>query len=114
MADKLKDFQDFRNKADERILGSGNLEIKRFFALDKNAYKQGALTAETKELLGLVGSLVLRCDDCITYHLLRCVVLGLTDDQLFEAMNVSLVVGGSTVIPNMRRAVAMLDEIRST
>jgi AhpD family alkylhydroperoxidase len=113
MAEKIRDFQDFRKKMNERILESGNLEIKRFFALDKNTYKQGALTTETKELLGLVASLVLRCNDCITYHLLRCVELGISDEQLFEAFNVGLVVGGSIVIPHMRQAVAMLDEIHS-
>jgi AhpD family alkylhydroperoxidase len=97
----------------ERILASGNLEIKRFFALDKNAYKDGALTAETKELLGLVASLVLRCNDCVTYHLQRCVEIGLNDEQLYEAFNVGLVVGGSIVIPHLRKAVAMLDELRA-
>lgn len=113
MAKKIKDFQDFRKKMNERILESGNLEIKRFFALDKNTYKPGALTEQTKELLGLATSLVLRCNDCVTYHLLRCTELGLSDEQLFEAMNVALVVGGSIVIPHMRQAVAILDEIRS-
>jgi AhpD family alkylhydroperoxidase len=111
MSENIKDFQNFRKKMNERILESGNLEIKRFFALDKNTYKPGALTAETKELLGLVASLVLRCNDCITYHLLRCVELGLSDEQLFEAFNIGLVVGGSIVIPYMRQAVARLDEI---
>jgi AhpD family alkylhydroperoxidase len=112
MSEKIKNFQDFRNRMNERILDSGNLEIKRFFALDKNAYKPGALTPETKELLGLVASLVLRCNDCVTFHMLRCVELGLSDEKLYEAMNIGLVVGGSIVIPHMRQAVAMLDEIR--
>ncbi len=96
----------------EKILASGNKEIQRFFALDKNAYKEGALSAETKELLGLVASLVLRCNDCVTYHIFRCIEIGLTDEQLFEAFNVALVVGGSIVIPHLRNAVNMLDEIR--
>jgi AhpD family alkylhydroperoxidase len=113
MSEKIKSYQDFRHRMNERILESGNLEIKRFFALDKNAYKPGVLTAETKELLGLVASLVLRCNDCVTYHMFRCVELGLSDEQIFEALNVGLVVGGSIVIPHMRQAVAMLDEIRS-
>jgi AhpD family alkylhydroperoxidase len=113
MSEKIKNFQDFRNRMNERILDSGNLEIKRFFAMDKNAYKPGALTTETKELLGLVTSLVLRCNDCITYHMLRCVDLGLSDEKLFEAMNIGLVVGGSIIIPHMRNAVAMLDDIRA-
>jgi AhpD family alkylhydroperoxidase len=113
MIDRLKDFQQFRQKMDERILASGNLEIKRFFALDKNTYKQGALPAETKELLGLVASLVLRCNDCVTYHLLRCVELEIDDQKLFESFNIALVVGGSIVIPHLRKAVSRLEEIRS-
>jgi AhpD family alkylhydroperoxidase len=113
MTKKMEDFHDFRERMNERILESGNLEIKRFFALDKNTYKPGALTSETKELLGLVASLVLRCNDCVTYHLLRCIELGLSDEQLYEALNVGLVVGGSIVIPHLRQAVARLDEIRS-
>ena len=113
MGEEWKRFQDFRKKMNDRILSSGNLEIKRFFALDKNAYKEGALSAETKELLGLVASLVLRCNDCVTYHLQRCVEVGLTDEQIFEAFNVGLVVGGSIVIPHLRNAVAVLDEVRN-
>jgi len=114
MADKIDDFQAFRKKMNDRILGSGNLEIKRFFALDKNTYKPGALTVETKEILGLLASLVLRCNDCVTYHLQQCVSLGFSDEQLFEAFNVGLLVGGSIVIPHLRQAVSMLDEIRSS
>lgn len=113
MSEGIKDFHDFRKKMNEKILESGNLEIKRFFALDKNAYKPGALTAETKELLGLVASLVLRCNDCVTYHLLRCTEQGITDEQIYEAFNIGLVVGGSIVIPHLRQAVARMDEIRS-
>jgi len=113
MSDEVKKFNVFRREMNDRILASGNLAIKRFFALDKNAYKDGALTVETKELLGLVASLVLRCNDCITYHLQRCVEIGLSDDQLFEAFNVGLVVGGSIVIPHLRQAVARLDELRA-
>ena len=114
MTEGLKDFQEFREKMNERILASGNMEIKRFFALDKNTYKQGSLATETKELLGLVASLVLRCNDCVTYHLLRCVELGIDNEELFESFNVALVVGGSIVIPHLRKAVHILDEIRSS
>jgi AhpD family alkylhydroperoxidase len=114
MSKKLKQFQEFREKMNNKILKSGNKEIQRFFALDKNAYKKGVLSIETKELLGLVASLVLRCNDCVTYHLLRCVEIGLTDDQLYEAFNVALVVGGSIVVPHFRKAVDMLDEIRAS
>ena len=112
MGDQIKQFEEFRKKMNEKILSSDNLEIKRFFALDKNAYKDGALPAETKELLGLVASMVLRCNDCVNYHLLRCAELGITDAQLYETFNVALVVGGSIVIPHLRRAVAFLEEIR--
>lgn len=112
MPDSIREFQEFREAMNRKIMDSGNLEIKRFFALDKNAYKPGALDAETKELLGLTASMVLRCNDCINYHLLRCTELGLSDAQLFEAFNVALVVGGSIVIPHLRRAAAFLGEIR--
>lgn len=114
MSQKLKLFQEFRQKMNEKILASGNKEIQRFFALDKNAYQQGELSAETKELLGLVASLVLRCNDCVTYHIIRCIEIGLSDEQLYEAFNVALVVGGSIVIPHLRQAVDMMDEIRGS
>jgi AhpD family alkylhydroperoxidase len=95
------------------ILGAGNLTINRFFALDSRAYEAGALDVRTKELLGLVASMVLRCDDCIRYHLDTCVQGGVADDELFEAFSVALVVGGSIVIPHLRRAVDFLGELRS-
>jgi AhpD family alkylhydroperoxidase len=113
LGEDVKQFEGFRKRMNERILSSGNPEIKRFFALDKNTYKPGALTAETKELLGLTASMVLRCNDCIHYHILQCVKLGITDEQFFEAFNVALVVGGSIVIPHLRRAAAFLDEVRN-
>jgi AhpD family alkylhydroperoxidase len=111
MGDELKKYNEFREKMNKHILNSGNLELKRFFALDKNAYKDGALPASTKELLGLAASLVLRCNDCIAYHLTRCVELGFSDEQLYEAFNVALVVGGSIVIPNLRKAFVTLEEL---
>jgi len=95
-----------------KILASGNLQIQRFFNLDTRAYEQGALSSKVKELLGLVASLVLRCDDCITYHVVRCVELGISDAEFFETFNVSLVVGGSITIPHLRRAVERLEECR--
>ncbi|TVP55875.1 MAG: carboxymuconolactone decarboxylase family protein [Gemmatimonadales bacterium] len=95
----------------ERILEAGNLEIRRFFALDERVYRDGALGASTKELLGLVGSLVLRCDDCVSYHVIRCREEGWSDEEIFEALSVGLVVGGSITIPHLRRAVALLDEL---
>jgi AhpD family alkylhydroperoxidase len=108
----LQEFRQFRERMNDRILGAGNLEIRRFFALDSRVYEDGALSVRTKELLGLVASLVLRCDDCITYHIVRCAEEGVSDDEFFEALSVGLVVGGSIVIPHLRRAVATLDEIR--
>jgi AhpD family alkylhydroperoxidase len=95
-----------------RILSGGNLGIKRFFALDSRAYEKGALDVKTKELLGLVASMVLRCNDCITYHVIRCVQEGVSDEQFFEALNVALVVGGSITIPHIRRAAGTLDQCR--
>jgi len=109
----IQEFREFRERMNQRILEAGNLEIKRFFALDSRAYDDGALDARTKELLGLVASLVLRCDDCITYHLTRCVEEGVTDEEMFESFSVGLVVGGSIVIPHLRRAVATLHELRA-
>ncbi len=111
MGDELKKYNKFREKMNKRILNSGNLELKRFFALDKNAYNDGALPSSTKELLGLVASLVLRCNDCITYHLTRCVELDFSDEQLYEAFNVALIVGGSIVIPQLRKAFVTLEEL---
>ena len=105
-------FQAYRQRMNEKILGSGHLGIQRFFNLDTACYRDGALDARTKELLGLVASCVLRCDDCITYHLVRCVQLGFTDPELYEALDVALVVGGSIFIPHMRRAFEVIEELR--
>ncbi len=111
MADRLEEFRTFRERMNDRILEAGNLEIRRFFALDSRAYEAGALPVKTKELMGLVASLVLRCDDCVTYHLVRCREEGVTNEEMFEAFSVGLVVGGSIVIPHLRRAVDRLDEL---
>ena len=113
MSDKLKQYRQFRERMNARIMEVGPLETKRFFALDARAYDAGALDVPTKELLGLVSSLVLRCDDCVTYHLIRCKEEGLTDEQLREALHIGLVVGGSIVIPHLRRAMATLDDIEA-
>ena len=107
----LEEFRLFREKMNARILESDNLEIKRFFALDTRAYEQGSLPVKTKELLGLVASLVLRCDDCVTYHVVRCKEEGVTRAEFLESLNIGLVVGGSITIPHLRRAIATLDEI---
>ena len=108
----LREFDEYRKRMNKRILGSGNLNIKRFWALDGRAYEPGALDEKTKELLGLATSMVLKCDDCVTYHILRCVQLGVTDEQLLEALNVALVVDGSITIPHVRRAVETIDQCR--
>lgn len=109
----VEEFREFRERLNQRILSADNLNIRRFFALDTQAYHDGALDTPTKELLGLVASLVLRCDDCITYHLARCVEEGISDAQIFDTFSVGLVVGGSIVIPHLRRAVDTLDELRA-
>lgn len=111
MSDRLKDFREFREKMNQSILGEGHKGIQRFFALDTQAYQEGGLPTQTKELMGLTASMVLRCDDCIAYHVIRCREEGCTRTELFEAFNISLVVGGSIVIPHLRRAVALLDEL---
>ena len=104
-ADALAAFRAYRERMNAEILAQNNLVINRFFALDGRAYEAGVLDARTKELLGLVASMVLRCDDCITYHLIRCREEGVTSPEAMEAMSVALVVGGSIVIPHLRRAV---------
>lgn len=111
MGERLEAFRKFRAEMNEKILASDNLVIKRFFNLDTQTYHAGVLAAKTKEMLGLVASLVLRCDDCITYHLIRCKEEGVTREELFEVFSVGLVVGGSIVIPHLRRAVATLEEL---
>ncbi len=109
--DDLEAFRHFREKMNTAIQAAGNLTINRFFALDARTYESGVLDAKTKELMGLTASMVLRCDDCITYHLIRCREEGATNDELFEAFAVGLVVGGSIVIPHLRRADAALEEL---
>ncbi|GAB1422196.1 hypothetical protein MASR2M15_24120 [Anaerolineales bacterium] len=104
-------FDRYRAEMNERLLGAGHLGIKRFFNLDTQAYVDGALDARSKELMGLVASIVLRCDDCITYHIKQCVELGISRPQLLEAFNVALVVGGSITIPHLRRAIDRLDSL---
>ena len=113
MSNRVKDFNGFRSKMNERILSIENRPIKRFFGVDTLTYEPGALDAKTKEMLGLVASMVLRCDDCIAYHTIRCKELGATDAQIIETFNVGLIVGGSIVIPHLRRAMALLDELNA-
>ena len=107
----LDEFRKFRERMNAEILGENNLVINRFFALDTRTYEAGALDVKTKELLGLVASLVLRCDDCVTYHLVRCAEEDVSRTEIFETLSVGLVVGGSIVIPHLRRAVDRWDEL---
>jgi len=112
-ASRLDEFEAYRARMNRRILEEkDHLGVKRFFALDSAAYRAGALDGRTKELLGLVASLVLRCNDCVDYHLVQCVEAGWSEAELDDALNVGLVVGGSIVIPNLRHAVDTLDLIR--
>ncbi len=113
MSNNLSDFQNFRKDLNEEILSCGHLGVKRFFALDHQAYEPGPLGTKTKELLGLTASLVLRCDDCITYHIVRCGEEGWKREEIIDAMNVALIVGGSITIPHIRRAFARMREIES-
>lgn len=109
MTNRLDQFNSYRNHMNERIGQIDHLGIKRFFNLDTAAYRDGLLDAKTKELLGLVASTVLRCNDCIDYHILQCIRVGWSDEELYEALNISLVVGGSIVIPHLRHAVESID-----
>jgi AhpD family alkylhydroperoxidase len=106
---RLDEFSEKRVMLNERIAQIEHLGIKRFFNLDTQAYSDGALDAKTKELLGLVASMVLRCNDCIDYHIIQCIKAGWMDDELYDAFNVALVVGGSIVIPHLRHAVESID-----
>lgn len=97
----------------KRILAQGNLNIKRFFALDSQAYRKAALDTKTKELIGLAASTVLRCNDCITYHTIRCTQEGATDKEIYETLNIALVIGGSITIPHLRKATETLSQCRN-
>ena len=109
---RLDDFREYRERMNERIMSADHLGIKRFFNLDTVAYNDGALDAKTKELLGLVASTVLRCNDCIDYHLIQCKEVGWTDEELTDALNVALIIGGSIVVPHLRHAMETIDLIR--
>lgn len=108
---RYEEFVRFRQEMNKKILEQGTLEIKRFFGLDEQTYRPGALDAKTKELMGLVASMVLRCDDCISYHLIQALDKGATKEEIFETFSIALIVGGSIVIPHLRRAVAFLEEL---
>ena len=107
----MDEFDRYRAAMNEKLVGSDHLGIKRFFALDTQAYEDGALDKRTKELMGLAASTVLRCDDCITYHIKQCAEIGITREQFLDAFNVALVVGGSITIPHLRRAIERVDQL---
>jgi len=111
MKDPVSDFNEYRSKMNERILGTDNLVLKRLFNLDTNTYTEGALSVKTKEMLGLVASMVLRCDDCIKYHVEKCYREGVSEKELFEIFAVANIVGGTIVIPHLRRAVEFWDQL---
>lgn len=111
--ERVGQFNAFRTRMNEAILAEPNQVVRRFFALDTQTYQAGALDVKTKELLGLVASLVLRCDDCISYHVAQCREAGVRRDEFFEAFSVGLVVGGSIVIPHLRRAVDFLEQLEA-
>ena len=113
MSHIVHDFNEYRRRMNERILDTDNLVVKRFFNLDTNTYQDGVLPVKTKEMMGLVASMVLRCDDCIRYHVQQCHEAGVTREEFFEIFSVGLVVGGSIVVPHMRRAVEFLDALES-
>lgn len=109
----VKQFNDYRSKMNEKILASDNLIIKRIFNLDTNAYANGVLDIKSKELIGLACSLVLRCDDCVKYHLGKCKEVGFTTAEVHEAMGVATLVGGTIVIPHLRRAYEFWEELNA-
>ncbi|MDN5202045.1 carboxymuconolactone decarboxylase family protein [Fulvivirgaceae bacterium BMA10] len=102
---KIQEFNDYRSKMNEKILASDNKVIKRIFNLDTNAFSEGSVDVKTKEMIGLACSMVLRCDDCVKYHLGKCKEEGVNDDQIFEVFSIANLIGGTIVIPHLRRAV---------
>ena len=108
----VKQFNDYRSKMNDQILASDNLIIKRIFNLDTNAYQEGVLDLKSKELIGLTCSLVLRCDDCVKYHLGKCKEVGLSSAEVQEAMGIATLIGGTIVIPHLRRAFEYWEELQ--
>lgn len=111
--DRIEDFEARREQGNRAVLGLDHLGIKRFYNLDSLTYRDGALPGRTKELLGLVASLVLRCNDCVDYHLIQCARAGWRKEELVDALNVALVVGGSIVIPHLRHAALTLQALEA-
>ena len=112
MSEMVNQFNDYRARMNQKILSEDNIVLKRLFNLDTNTYTEGELSSKTKEMLGLVASMVLRCDDCVKYHLEKCKELGVTTPELFEIFAVANIVGGTIVIPHTRRAVEFWEELQ--
>ncbi len=113
MSKVVQEFNDYRAKMNEKILAADNIVLKRLFNLDTNTYAEGALPVKTKEMLGLVASMVLRCDDCIKYHLEKCKNNGVSSEEVFEVFAIANIVGGTIVIPHTRRAVEFWEELQN-
>jgi len=113
MSKLIDDFNDYRTRMNEKILASDNKVMKRIYSVDTLTYQDGALNTKTKEMLGLVSSMVLRCDDCVKYHLGKCHELGVTTEEIFEIFSVANLVGGTIVIPHTRRAVEYWEELQN-
>ena len=113
MSNSIQEFNEYRSKMNEKILNADNLVLKRLFNLDTQTYAEGALPTQTKEMLGLVASLVLRCDDCVKYHLEKCHEQGVSTPQMFEILAVANIVGGTIVIPHTRRAVEFWEALQT-
>ena len=112
MNDRVREFTEYRQKMNERLLATDNRVLKRMFSLDSLTYSEGgALDVKSRELMGLVASLVLRCDDCVSYHIGKAVEVGASRDEIVETMSIGLVVGGTIVVPHMRRAMEFLDQV---
>ncbi|GAB4340144.1 MAG: carboxymuconolactone decarboxylase family protein [Flammeovirgaceae bacterium] len=111
---KVEEFRSYRKKMNERILAGDNKIIKRIYSLDSMSYQEGRgnLDVRVKEIIGLTTSLVLRCDDCVKYHIEKCVELGWSNEEIEEAMSVATLIGGTIVIPHLRRAIEYMDELR--
>lgn len=114
MADIVNEFNEYRSKMNEKLLADNNKIVKRIFNLDTNAYAEGALDVKTKELLGLVASTVLRCDDCVKYHLETSYKIGVTKEEMMEAMGIATLVGGTIVVPHLRRAYEFWEALEDT
>ncbi len=113
MSDLVKDFNEYRQRMNDKIMEADNLVLKRLFNIDTHTYTDGALPARTKEMIGLAASMVLRCDDCIKYHIEKCHELGVTRDEIFEVFAISNIIGGTIVIPHLRRAVEYWEALQN-